>query len=172
MANHFISNPFELFNIPPSYALDLSALDRAYFKMQREFHPDKQGKTADFSSSINAAYQTLKNPVKRAEVLLEILGILIPGEDGESVDTSEWLLDIFDFQEAIMVCASAEEAVSMKNEIDELFGEEQHYFNDCFDKGLHDELPESYVKLSYLSKLKNQLSEVEEQFYHVKQAVH
>lgn len=167
-----MSNPFEVFDLAPTYAIDLNALDRLYFNMQKEFHPDKNFESSTYSSLVNAAYQILKHPVKRAESLLEILGIPVPGSEGQTIENNEWLLDIFDFQEAIMVCESEEEATHLKDELEELFGEEQHRFSHAFDNGIHDELPEIYVKLSYLDKLQKQLSEVEEQFYNVKRAVH
>jgi len=167
-----MSNPFELFGLEPTYAMDLKALDAAYFELQRQYHPDKSTQTthndhdsALLSSDINAAYQTLKNPVSRAAALLEIIGIPIPGADGESISNDTALLDIFEFQETISLCETSEQAHDIKEELDELLGEEQHAFSEHFDRGDTEALSEIYIKLSYMAKLRKQIDEVEQLFF-------
>lgn len=172
MESHFISNPFEVFNLPPRFAIDQRELDRAYFELQRHHHPDQTQDDGEFSSALNAAYQTLKNPVKRAAALLDIVGLPIPGQEGDSVSAGVVLLEIFDFQEAIVACESAEEASRIKTELEEMFVEEQHLFNESFDQGNLEDLPESYIKLSYVDKLMKQIFEAEQQFFPAKKVMH
>ncbi len=170
--NLFMSNPFDLFDIEPSYSIDLKALDRAYFELQKKHHPDKHppdknpdGTAPINASMINAAYQTLKNPVGRAEALLHLLGLPVPGQNGETIGAEVMLLDILDFQETIMICEDYEEAIYVKDELEEHFSEEQHAFSESFDTGNLEELPAIYVKLSYIDRLRKQVMEVEQNLF-------
>jgi len=61
----------------------MKALEQAYFAAQRATHPDRfVGKPEEeriaavlHSQSVNDAYETLKDPLRRAEHLLELQGI-------------------------------------------------------------------------------------------------
>ena len=67
-------NHFELFHLPPQFALDMHALDAAYREVQNRVHPDKfinasgaeKRVAMQWATRANEAYQTLKNPLKRA----------------------------------------------------------------------------------------------------------
>jgi molecular chaperone HscB len=76
-------NLFDILGLETTYALDLKALEQAYFAAQRVTHPDRFiGKpeterldAISKSQLVNDAYETLKNPLTRAEHLLELQGI-------------------------------------------------------------------------------------------------
>lgn len=78
-----MQNLFEMLGITPSFSLNLKALEQAYFTAQRACHPDRfvgkpeAERIAAISRSqlVNDAYDTLKNPLTRAEHLLELQGI-------------------------------------------------------------------------------------------------
>lgn len=78
-----MQNHFELFQLPCQFALDRAALDQAYREIQRRVHPDRfvsaseseQRAATQWATQTNEAYQTLKNPVKRAAYLCELNGI-------------------------------------------------------------------------------------------------
>lgn len=59
----------------PRFRIDLKALKREYLKLQAQVHPDKmQGVVGtSWSSWINRANETLKNPLQRAIYLLNLL---------------------------------------------------------------------------------------------------
>jgi molecular chaperone HscB len=94
-----ISEYFSLLSLNPSFDIDLQELEKAYFAQQRLFHPDRfvgkphaerlvaLGKSAD----INKAYETLKNPLKRAQYLLHLQGIAV-GTDHDTVKPTQALL--------------------------------------------------------------------------------
>lgn len=73
---------FELFAMEPTYDVDTAALRRKYLSLSRSIHPDVAGRTAGgqraqslaLSSGLNRAYETLRNPVDRAEYLLRLAG--------------------------------------------------------------------------------------------------
>ncbi|MDE3060186.1 MAG: Fe-S protein assembly co-chaperone HscB [Pseudomonadota bacterium] len=90
---------FTLLNLPPTFDLDLSALESAYFTAQRQYHPDRfvgkppSERTAalQHSADINKAYDTLKDPLKRAQYLLHLQGIAV-GTEADSVKPSQEIL--------------------------------------------------------------------------------
>jgi molecular chaperone HscB len=77
-----MQNHFELFNLPLQFAVDAQALDSAYRDVQNRVHPDKFVSATDaervamqWATRANEAYQTLKNPQKRAQYLCELAGV-------------------------------------------------------------------------------------------------
>lgn len=74
---------FEVFSLPPKLALDPAALEKAFYKLSREFHPDRfaskpeaeQAEATEKSSHLNDAYRTLRDPIRRTEYLLEQEGV-------------------------------------------------------------------------------------------------
>ncbi len=79
----FTRNHFELFGLPMRFRIDATELERAYRELQRGVHPDRYARAADHekrlalqaSARVNEAYRTLKDPVARAEYLLQLAGV-------------------------------------------------------------------------------------------------
>jgi molecular chaperone HscB len=79
----FTRNHFELFGLPARFRVDAADLERAYRELQRNVHPDRYAGAADHekrlalqaSARVNEAYRTLKDPVARAEYLLQLAGV-------------------------------------------------------------------------------------------------
>lgn len=79
------SDAFGLLGLPPQFDLDPAVIERAFFERQKELHPDRFAtapaaeRVAALSRSraLNDAYQTVKNPVARAEYLLARAGVRI-----------------------------------------------------------------------------------------------
>jgi molecular chaperone HscB len=78
-----MQNHFELFNLPARFEVDIGLLDAAYRDVQARVHPDRFVNATDaekrvamqWATRANEAYQTLKNPMKRAQYLCEINGV-------------------------------------------------------------------------------------------------
>ena len=78
-----MQNLFAILGLSPSFVLNEKALETAYFTAQRACHPDRfvgrseAERIAAVSRSqlVNDAYETLKNPLTRAEHLLEMQGL-------------------------------------------------------------------------------------------------
>jgi molecular chaperone HscB len=88
-----MQNHFELFNLPQRFALDTSALDAAYRDVQGRVHPDKFVNATDaekrvamqWATRANEAYQTLKNPQKRAQYMCELNGVDLQTESNTAM---------------------------------------------------------------------------------------
>ncbi len=82
MTLNIAQDHFSLFGLPSAYALDAVALERAYRDIQARIHPDKfvnsgeaeKRASMQWTTRVNEAYRTLKNPVLRAKYLLEQAG--------------------------------------------------------------------------------------------------
>lgn len=81
-------NHFELFGLPNQFELDGGLLSLQFRELQKRFHPDNFATPSERdrllsiqkAAQINDAYQTLKNPVSRAEYILSEQGHDIRGE--------------------------------------------------------------------------------------------
>lgn len=72
---------FELLGLPVGYEIDAVEMRRRFLRLSRSIHPDLAGGEGAMhaaaqqnSARLNAAYETLSDPVRRAEYLLEISG--------------------------------------------------------------------------------------------------
>ena len=89
-------NYFQLFGIEASFDVDLHQLSQTYQSLQKTAHPDRfahassqdQLLAVQKSAEINDGYQTLKQPIKRAEYLLTLRGVEMPSEQQSFGDTS------------------------------------------------------------------------------------
>lgn len=97
-----MQNYFELFAQDPDFEVDLAKLEAVYQVQVAKFHPDKfaasdqdqQLKAVQNTSIINTAYEVLKNPLKRANYLLELENINAFDELDTKMDTDFLLRQI------------------------------------------------------------------------------
>lgn len=79
---------YALFDLKPSFRLDLDQLATRYRALAREVHPDRfadasereQRTALEQSAALNEAYQTLRSAPRRARYLLAISGHEVPQE--------------------------------------------------------------------------------------------
>ena len=79
----FSENYFELFGIPAGFLLDAGELSARYRDLQKVVHPDRYAASGEHSrrlslqsaTLVNEAYETLKDPLKRARYLLKLSGV-------------------------------------------------------------------------------------------------
>ncbi len=73
-------NPFEIFDLPVDFQLDLQALNTRYLELQKTLHPDnfasssagEQRVAMQKSTEVNDALKTLKDPILRAETIIAL----------------------------------------------------------------------------------------------------
>ncbi len=88
-----MQNHFDLFQLPQRFGIDLAALDSAYRDVQSRVHPDKFVNAGDaekrvamqWATRANEAYQTLKQPQKRAQYLCELNGVDLQTESNTAM---------------------------------------------------------------------------------------
>ena len=102
------ANDFELFELPPQFALDRAQLDERWKALQREVHPDRfaaEGAAAQrvamqWSVRINEAYQRLKDPLKRAAYLCELRGQPVNAESNTAMPAA-FLMQQMEWRETL-----------------------------------------------------------------------
>ena len=103
-----MQNHFELFHLPASFSIDPAALERAYHEVQNQVHPDKFSIASDaekrvamqWATRANEAYQTLKNPLRRATYLCELNGIDLEIESNTAMPR-DFLMQQMEWREAL-----------------------------------------------------------------------
>jgi molecular chaperone HscB len=88
-------NHFELFNLAPAYSLDTERLEDSYKELQSLVHPDRYTQAADaerrasmqWTTRVNEAYSTLRDPVQRAKHILELHGVDVGFETNTQMPT-------------------------------------------------------------------------------------
>lgn len=103
-----MQNHFELFQLPQRFAVDMAALDKAYREVQSQVHPDRFVNATDaekrvamqWATRANEAYQTLRNPFKRAAYLCELNGIDMQVESNTAMPR-DFLMQQMEWREAL-----------------------------------------------------------------------
>ena len=106
---------FARLGLPAALDLEAASLDRAYFALQRQWHPDRfvtkppeeRARASSEAASLNEAYRTLKDPLSRAFYMAELAGVEMPG-DGKTIDDPELLMEAMEVREALHEAASPE----------------------------------------------------------------
>jgi molecular chaperone HscB len=101
-------NHFDLFGLAPAYALETDALERSYREIQSRVHPDRFAHAGDaerraslqWTTRVNEAYRTLKDPVQRARHLLELHGVDVAFETNTAMP-ADFLMQQMELRESV-----------------------------------------------------------------------
>lgn len=107
---------FARLKLPVVLQFDAATLDKSYFALQRQWHPDRfVGKSAEErarasteAAALNDAYRTLKEPLSRAIYMAGLKGVELPG-DGKTIDDPDLLTEVMDAREELQEAESAAE---------------------------------------------------------------
>ncbi|MBI1425528.1 MAG: Fe-S protein assembly co-chaperone HscB [Gammaproteobacteria bacterium] len=101
-------NHFDVFDLPVSYEIDVTALAERYRELQRVVHPDRFANASERerreavqrAADINEAFQTLKSPLQRARYLLQLKGVQFDDQKDTNFD-AEFLMEQIELREAL-----------------------------------------------------------------------
>ncbi|WP_339487507.1 co-chaperone HscB [Pseudomonas sp. EL_65y_Pfl2_R95] len=163
---------FALFDLQPSFRLDLDQLATRYRELARAVHPDRfadaeareQRVALEKSASLNEAYQTLKNAPQRARYLLALSGPELPLE--VTVHDPDFLMqqiqlreELEDLQDAADVAGVLHFKRQLKIASDEL----NESFAVCWDDpARRDEAERLMRRMQFLDKLSHEVRQLEE----------
>jgi molecular chaperone HscB len=99
---------FDLFGLSPLYSIEGEALERSYREIQSKVHPDRFAHAGDaerraslqWTTRVNEAYRTLKDPVQRAKHLLELHGVDVAFETNTAMPP-EFLMQQMELRESL-----------------------------------------------------------------------
>lgn len=172
-------NYFELFGIAPLFEVNTQHLAEVYQTLQKTVHPDKfahasaqaQLIAVQKSALINDAYQTLKQPLKRAEYILTLRQLAMPSEQASFQDNMFLMrqMELREMLEEIKHASDVEGAIFSANE--ELDVEYQRLLM-LMQQQLNDNSAESNLaasenlrKLKFYQKLHVELDRIEDQLF-------
>lgn len=169
-------NHFELFSLPVSFDVDTGSLSARYQDLQRNVHPDKFTNATDRekrlsmqqASIINEAYQSLKDPLKRAQYLLSLNGIDVKSDSNTVMDTS-FLMEQMELREALDDIMDASDplasletfAADIEMRIKDLITQLQSHFKDNNEDSLK-QAEAASLRLQFLYRLREEAEDREE----------
>jgi molecular chaperone HscB len=103
-----VNDYYELLGLPRSLNISLEDLQKRYYDLSRQLHPDRfmrkpeaeRQRALEMSSTLNDAYRTLKEPIKRAHYLLGLEGFDM-GEQRSKDVPPELLEEVFELNMAL-----------------------------------------------------------------------
>ena len=112
-----MQNHFELFQLPARFDVDMDALDAAYREVQGRVHPDRFVNASDaekrvamqWATRANEAYQTLRNPQKRAQYLCELNSVDLQVESNTAMPM-DFLMQQMELREALADARASKDA--------------------------------------------------------------
>jgi molecular chaperone HscB len=154
---------FDLFDLPAQYAQDAAALDRAYRTVQSQVHPDRFAAAGDAQKRIamqwatraNEAYQTLRDPLKRATYLLTLRGVDVGAENNTAMEPA-FLMQQMEWREGIEDAAAARNVDALEALLAELRDEERIRFDKLgalLDSGSNQAAGEAVRQLMFIERV-------------------
>lgn len=158
---------FSLFGLPVAFALDADALQPTWRALQQQLHPDRvaaddaaaQRHALQMTSHLNAAYDTLRDPVKRARYLLELAGHGSDSERSSVVDT-DFLMAQMELRESLEEAAALHELDAIEAEAQDWLDSLLHEFPRDYAAEDWSEATDSLRKMQFMTRL---LAEIREQ---------
>ncbi|HHJ17726.1 MAG TPA: Fe-S protein assembly co-chaperone HscB [Gammaproteobacteria bacterium] len=173
MSSTLTQNFFELFSLPQRYALERADLDARYRDLQRTVHPDRHASAGDQqrrmamqqAAHINEAYQTLKDPLRRARYLLELRGHVIEDQQTTHQDP-EFLMQQIELREALAEIREQDDPLQALDRLARDIRAQYHALEsdlaEALDSGAEIEQAVTLVlKMQYFTRLQNEVQELE-----------
>jgi molecular chaperone HscB len=116
-----MNDPFEMLGVERRFDLDLAALEKTHRELSRALHPDKYAQAGaserravlEKAASVNEAWRTVRDPIRRAEALFELVGIPV-GEDNEPKASAAFLMEVLEEREALADARAAKDLANVR----------------------------------------------------------
>lgn len=114
-------DPFATLGIARSFEVDLTVVEKTHRDLSRALHPDRYlGATATERRAalgkaveVNEAWRIVRDPVRRAEALLELSGVEV-GENREPKPDPAFLANMLDLRDALADARSARDLQAVR----------------------------------------------------------
>lgn len=118
------SDHFTRLGMESRFDVDTSAVEQSYFRLQRQLHPDRfatktsreRALSQQQATSLNEAYQVLKDPLQRAEYLIHLRGRDELPEGCNLVNDQELLMEAMEMREKLAEAESPDEVHELTNQ--------------------------------------------------------
>lgn len=165
-------NFFEIFSLPVGWEVDFQQLDIKFRALQKALHPDRYADKSDFekrlavqtAATINQAYETIKNPLSRAQYLLE-LEDLDASQETHITSDGQFLMDQMQLREALSEIRGSENAkqalVSLSIEAQQTAAAIQQEFASQYQQKAYKKAFESLAKMQFAIKFVDDINQLE-----------
>jgi Fe-S protein assembly co-chaperone hscB len=165
-----MSQYFNLFQLEPSFNIDIEALEQTYRALAARFHPDKFASASAFeqkqavmmSSTINDAYRTLKSPIDRAAYLLKSQNIDADAPEHTSF-SPEFLMQQMEWRETLMDAQMEQnhDAIrALDQEIQEVQSNLYQDLQQAFEQQDYESAAQWVRHGRFLNKLRNEIASI------------
>jgi molecular chaperone HscB len=108
---------FDMFELAPTYDVDVPKLERQFRDLSLQLHPDRFAQadpkerrlSLEQTTALNEAYKTLKDPARRAFYLLKLHGVDLERDDAsiQKRMPQEFLEEVLELREELEVAVQA-----------------------------------------------------------------
>lgn len=152
---------FQRLGLPRGFEIDTAALEASYFRMQRLLHPDRfatrtpKEKTLSQqqATSLNDAYETLKDPLDRAVYLAHLKGLDVLKEGCNTLSDPVILMEAMEMREALAEAETADDLSAMTKHTQGEIADCESELSDAFAIDDLDQAAALITRLKYLRKL-------------------
>ncbi|KJG07280.1 cobalamin 5'-phosphate synthase [Photobacterium angustum] len=169
-------NHFELFGLPFQFELNNSLLASQFRELQRRFHPDNYATASERdrllsvqkAAQINDAFQTLKNPVSRAEYMLAERDEDIRGEQ-KTLQDMAFLMQQMELREALEAIPDSLDPESalfdFEQQASAMYKEQLAQLAELLNNEQWLEAADGVRKLKFIVKLRDEVERLEESLF-------
>ncbi len=118
------ADPFKRLGVKMSFDVDVRAVDRLYFDLQRQLHPDRfatkspkeRAMSQQQATALNDAYEILKDDLKRADYLVHVKGVDVLPEGCNLVNDQSILMEAMEMRERLAATSTLDAARALARE--------------------------------------------------------
>jgi molecular chaperone HscB len=166
-------DPFATLGIPRTYAVDLVALEKTHRELSRALHPDRYvdaGASARRAAltkavEVNEAWRIVRDPIRRAEALLELAGVPT-GEEARNTASSEFLMEMLEQREALADAKQARDLEAIRRlaaAVDAQSAGAERALGEGFARGQTAELAGKVAELRFYRRFLDEVSAIEDE---------
>lgn len=167
-------NYFKFYNIQETFTPNQKLVKQKFYELSRTYHPDffvneseeKQQEILELSTFNNKAYQTLSNPGKLTEYLLNLKGEITENE--KYALPQDFLLDMMDVNEALMELEfepNSASILAIKEEVNSIESNllsQQKLLSDSYestnDASILKDIKDIYYRKKYLLRIRESIN--------------
>lgn len=156
---------FALLGLEHSFDIDLGLLEKNYFALQQQLHPDRFAKGSEQeriralqqSMEANEAYNAMKSPFKRGEYLLSLQGISIKEGSSNIKPSQQVLMDMLTLREAVDEAEHLEEVQVIAENVEAEKQQVISALSSCFAAEDYQRAAQELIRLRYLEKTQEEI---------------
>ena len=164
---------FDLFELPISFQLDTELLVERYRQIQKKVHPDHHANASSnerllsvqAASEVNDAYETLKNPLTRAEYMVAEHGFDVRHEQ-HTIRDGMFLMQQMELREELEEIENASDVETafdgFYQEVKQLINQYTATFETEFEQSSFESAADAVRKLRFIYKLKEEAQLLED----------